>query len=99
MSSANHKFFDLYSQLIGGENSGVERVIITGGTGGLGSAIAACFSEGGGEVVKLGRRDLDLSDQEAVERYFSAQKCDLLVCGSRHDKRSASEQDGRERLG
>lgn len=60
----------------------MERAIITGGTGGLGSAIGRCLLDGGWEVVQLGRRDLDLGNQSAVEAYFSEEKCDLLVCAA-----------------
>ncbi|MGJ8643759.1 MAG: SDR family oxidoreductase [Luteolibacter sp.] len=60
----------------------MERAIITGGTGGLGSAIASCLSEGGWETVQLGRKDLDLADKNALKAYFSAEKCDLLVCAA-----------------
>ena len=82
MCPADHKFFDLYSQVLRGQDSHVERAIITGGTGGLGTAIGACLSEGGWEVVQLGRKDLDLCDRKAVESYFSAEKCDLLICAA-----------------
>lgn len=60
----------------------MEKAIITGGTGGLGSAIAGCLSGGAWEVVQLGRKDLDLSDKNALETYFSGEKCDLLVCAA-----------------
>lgn len=48
----------------------------------MGSAIAACFLAGGWEVVQLGRNDLDLSDKDALEAFFSGKKCDLLVCAA-----------------
>lgn len=60
----------------------LKRVIITGGTGGLGTAIADIFREAGRDVVKLGRKDLDLSDTFAVEAFFQALPCDLLVCAA-----------------
>ena len=40
------------------------------------------FRTEGWEVVSLGRKDLDLSDSEAVERFFSGTPCDLLVCAA-----------------
>lgn len=60
----------------------LKRAIITGGTGGLGTAIADIFREAGRDVVKLGRKDLDLSDTLAVEAFFQAFPCDLLVCAA-----------------
>ncbi len=33
-------------------------------------------------MICLGRKDLDLSDFEVVERYFSENECDLLVCAA-----------------
>lgn len=62
--------------------SALKRAIITGGTGGLGSAVAEAFSEIGWEVVRLGSKDLDLSDSDAVKTYFGGEICDLLVCGA-----------------
>lgn len=62
--------------------SGLKRVIITGGTGGLGRAIAAAFGTSGWEVVQLGRNDLDLSNRDKVEDYFLAKPCNLLICAA-----------------
>ena len=58
----------------------MERVVITGGTGGLGSALAEEFRGEDSEVIALGSADLDLSDGAAVEEFFSATPCDLLIC-------------------
>lgn len=61
----------------------MERAIITGGTGGLGSAIAGCFSSRGNwDVDQLGRKDLDLGDRRAIESFFSSKTCDLLICAA-----------------
>lgn len=62
--------------------AGLKRAVITGGTGGLGSAIAAVFREKGWDVVQLGRKDLDLADVCAVKRFFEIEPCDLLVCAA-----------------
>jgi 3-oxoacyl-[acyl-carrier protein] reductase len=62
--------------------AGLKRVIITGGTGGLGKAIAGEFAGNGWDVVALGRKDLDLSNREAIRCFFEATPCDLLVCGA-----------------
>jgi len=60
----------------------LKRAVITGGTGGLGSAIAEIFAERGWEVVQLGSEDLNLADVDAVEGFFEGQRCDLLVCAA-----------------
>jgi 3-oxoacyl-[acyl-carrier protein] reductase len=62
--------------------SGLKRVIITGGSGGLGKSIQRHFLAVGWGVIALGRKDLDLGDQSAVEAFFSAQQCDLLICAA-----------------
>ena len=59
---------------------GLKRVVITGGTGGLGTAIAGEFEGSEWEVIALGSKDLDLADGLAVKRFFDQQPCDLLVC-------------------
>lgn len=60
----------------------LKRVIITGGTGGLGKSITQQFHIAGWEVVALGRNDLDLTDELAVSDYFSMHDCDLLICAA-----------------
>ena len=60
----------------------LKRVIITGGTGGLGKSIVQFFETAGWEVVALGRKDLDLTDEVAVSMFFSEHDCDLLVCAA-----------------
>jgi len=60
----------------------MKRVVITGGTGGLGSAISGKFRETGWDVNCLGRKDLDLSDAAAVKAFFAGAGCDLLVCAA-----------------
>lgn len=61
---------------------GLKRVVITGGSGGLGSAIAGKFRGAGWDVDAMGREDLDVRDDKAVERYFSGKSCDLLICAA-----------------
>jgi 3-oxoacyl-[acyl-carrier protein] reductase len=58
----------------------LKRIVITGGTGGLGKAIAVEFTNNGWDVVALGRHDLDLADIGSVTRFFENTPCDLLVC-------------------
>lgn len=62
--------------------SELKRVIITGGTGGLGKSITRQFQIAGWEVVALGRNDLDLTDEVAIHAFFSKVKCDLLICAA-----------------
>ena len=62
--------------------SALKRVIITGGAGGFGSAISSRFRDAGADTTALGRKDLDLADDEAVKAYFSENSCDLLVCAA-----------------
>jgi 3-oxoacyl-[acyl-carrier protein] reductase len=59
---------------------GLKRIIITGGTGGLGTAIAREFAGNGWEVVALGSKNLDLADRRAIQCFFEDAPCDLLVC-------------------
>ena len=60
----------------------LKRVIITGGTGGLGKSISKHFKAAGWEILALGRNDLDLKSSSAVDRFFSANHCDLLICAA-----------------
>lgn len=61
----------------------MDHVIITGGTGGLGSAIAATFEETGRCVTSLGRGDPDLADPQAIRDFFLHEnQCSLLVCAA-----------------
>jgi len=60
----------------------LKHVIITGGTGGLGRAIAQRFTVAGWRVSALGSSDLDLMDREKVSKYLSRHDCNLLVCAA-----------------
>lgn len=62
--------------------AGLKRVIITGGTGGLGKSISQIFKIAGWEVLALCRDDLDLTDELAVAAFFSEHRCDLLICAA-----------------
>jgi 3-oxoacyl-[acyl-carrier protein] reductase len=61
---------------------GLKHVIITGGTGGLGKAIAEQFRMAAWKVSALGRKDLNLDDSSEIVNYFSASPCDLLICAA-----------------
>jgi len=55
------------------------KVFITGGNGGIGSAIKEKFISGGHSVTAPGSRELDLSDLNAVKQYFAENKPEFDV--------------------
>lgn len=57
-------------------------IVITGGSGGLGSALARRFASAGRNVVSLSSADLDVTDRDAVRRWFSGREVELLVCAA-----------------
>jgi 3-oxoacyl-[acyl-carrier protein] reductase len=60
----------------------MERVVITGGTGGLGTAIASVLGDHGWATDALGRKDLDMKDPHAIACFFDEKPVDLLICAA-----------------
>lgn len=58
------------------------QAVITGGTGGLGKAIATALIAPDWSVVAPGSRELDVTNPEQVRGYFEARHVDLLVCAA-----------------
>ena len=57
-----------------------QRVLITGGSRGIGQQIAAVMKERGYEVVLPGRQELNLESVESIDKYFSSERnIDILV--------------------
>jgi 3-oxoacyl-[acyl-carrier protein] reductase len=57
-----------------------QRVVITGGSGGLGQAVSRVFSQNGCHVDSPGSAELDVRDVRAVSDYFRDRTVNLLVC-------------------
>jgi 3-oxoacyl-[acyl-carrier protein] reductase len=60
----------------------VNHLIITGGKGGLATAVAEAFVAPDWKVAAPGRADLDVTDFTAVNRFFRDRPLDLLVCAA-----------------
>ena len=71
-------------------------VIITGGTGGIGSAVAKKFEESGEwKVVAMSRDDADVTNSESVEKFFSKySQIDCLInCAGIFGNKTLPEYD------
>jgi 3-oxoacyl-[acyl-carrier protein] reductase len=64
------------------QNQQATRVVITGGTGSLGSVIAETLRGSGFSVDAPGRRELDVGSSNSVIEYFAKRETDLLVCNA-----------------
>ncbi len=60
----------------------MNELVITGGHGGLGQAVAAAFADPHWRIAAPGRAELDVTSAEAVRGYFAARRVDLLVCAA-----------------
>lgn len=56
--------------------------VVTGGTGGLGSALALELSSSAWKVDAPGSSDFDLNDAGQIRSYFDNKKPELLVCAA-----------------
>lgn len=71
-------------------------VVITGGTGGIGSAVAKKFEESGEwKVVVTGREDMDVTNPDSVEKFFAKfTQIDCLInCAGIFGNKTLSEYD------
>jgi 3-oxoacyl-[acyl-carrier protein] reductase len=60
----------------------VKNLVITGGGGDLGKALATVFAEAGWNVFTPSRCELDVIDSAAIRNYFDSRQLDLLVCAA-----------------
>ena len=57
-------------------------LVVTGGKGGLGSAVAAAFAAPGWRIAAAGSAELDVTDLAAVRDFFAHRRVDILVCAA-----------------
>ena len=62
--------------------SATHQAVITGGTGGLGAAIAEALVAPDWSISATGSRELDVKDPAQVRCYFEGRDMDLLVCAA-----------------
>ncbi len=60
----------------------MNHLVITGGEGGLGKAIASAFSDADWLIDAPGRSRLDVAKAESIASYFAPRQVDLLVCAA-----------------
>lgn len=57
-------------------------MVITGGAGDLGQALALEFRQAGWKVEAPGREVLDVTDPQSVDQFFEGRELDLLICNA-----------------
>lgn len=57
-------------------------MVITGGTGSIGRAVAEAFQDPDWSVEAPGSRELDVTDESAIRSFFQHREVDLLVCAA-----------------
>ena len=60
----------------------IPEVVVTGGAGDLGSAIAAEFAQAGHTVVAPSRAALDVAEPDSIKQFFFGRDVGLLVCAA-----------------
>lgn len=60
----------------------VKQLIITGGHGGLATAIAEVFDTLNWEITAPGRSELDVTDLTGIAQFFRNRRVDLLICAA-----------------
>lgn len=70
-----------------------DSILITGGGGMLGRALADCLTESSRKFVALTRAQLDISDQSALEKAFADHKPTLVLNCAAHTKVDLCEKE------
>jgi 3-oxoacyl-[acyl-carrier protein] reductase len=60
----------------------LKHAVVTGGEGGLATALARHLRENAWQVSAPGRGELDVTDPPAIGRFFQGKTIDLLVCAA-----------------
>lgn len=58
----------------------MQHLILTGGSGGLGTALQDAFIDPTWEITAPSRTELDIADQKAAQAWFKERPVDLLIC-------------------
>lgn len=72
-------------------------VLITGGTGQLGTELSELLKERHIEHVSLGSKDLDIADKKAVDEYIQQTKPEVIYHCAAYTAVDSAEDEGKER--